>query len=115
MSLPSQQSLKPQHVAGSFHSYHHFSLQLAVELFRFCRGQFPFCLLSCFRVDHRNLLETRMEITAYNLHWRLLSFRVLVFCKLKFTRLSRGAVVVMKSSAVGAYATTKLKGLCICL
>jgi hypothetical protein len=30
-------------------------------------------VLSGFCIKHRNLLETRVEITAYNLHWRLLS------------------------------------------
>jgi hypothetical protein len=43
-------------------------------------------------------LKARMEITAYNLHWRLLSLRVLVFVELKFTRPVVGAVVVIESN-----------------
>ena len=41
---------------------------VVLKLFGFGRRQLLLRMLSCFCVDHRNLLETRMEITAYNLH-----------------------------------------------
>jgi hypothetical protein len=54
--------------------------------------------LSRFRVQPRNLLKARMKITAYNLHGG--SFRSEWFSqKLKFTRCSFGAVVVIQSNA----------------
>src|SRR5579885_3873360 len=81
-----QHPLEPQHVARGFHPYHHLSLELAVEWLGLGRRQLLLRLLSCFCINHDDLLETRMEITAYNLHWRLLSFRVLVFVELKSTR-----------------------------
>lgn len=38
------------------------------------------------RIQHRNLLEARMEITSYNQHTRLLSSESWSQCTAKFTR-----------------------------
>src|SRR5260221_12304360 len=93
-----EQPLQPQRVTAGFDAYDPLARQSTVELRRFSSGESLFRMLSSFCVDHSNLLETRMEITAYNLHDG--SFRPsLGLCKLKFTRTLLGAVVVMKSSA----------------
>jgi hypothetical protein len=81
MSGCGQQTLEPQRVPASFHAHQNRPWQLTIELDRFRRGQLSFGVLSGLYIDHGNLLETRMEITAYNLHWRLLSLRVLVLRK----------------------------------
>src|SRR5215475_1261671 len=79
MSQPSQQPLEPECVPTSFHPHQNLPFQLTVKLDCFTGSEPLFRMLPRFCIDHRNLLEPRMEITAYNRHWRLLSFRVLVF------------------------------------
>src|SRR5271165_4801105 len=64
----SQQPLEPQGVAARLHPYQHRPLQLGVKLPRLLRRELAFRVLSRRHIDHGNLLETRMEITTYNLH-----------------------------------------------
>src|SRR5258707_2823872 len=98
MSQLRQQTLHPQRIPAGFHTHDGFAFESAVERNGFAPVQLPFRMLSCFCVDHSNLLETRMEITAYNLHDG--SFRPsLGLRKVQVYSALLGAVVVMKSSA----------------
>src|SRR5207302_5724990 len=75
-----QQALEPARVAASLDPhFHRFPLQAAVELFRFARGMVQLLSHSLLRlqIQHRNLLEAGMKITAYNLHDGSFSARVL--------------------------------------
>src|SRR6202022_197184 len=97
MAQLGQQLLQPKGVAASFQAYYHASLQTAVKLDCFSALQSPFRMLAGFRIDHSNLLKTRMEITAYNLHDG--SFRPSLGLGKSSSLLGAlGAVVVMKSS-----------------
>jgi hypothetical protein len=65
-----QQSFEPRIVPASFHSHPHLlPRQRAVKLLRLRPvSQPPFLLLSSLIVKDRDLLKTRMKITAYNQH-----------------------------------------------
>src|ERR1700674_2923235 len=89
MSQLPQQALEPAGVAAGLDAHAHgLSLQAAVELFRFARGMVEFLSHSLLGllIQHGNLLEARMKITAYNLHCGSFRPSSLVFCKLKITR-----------------------------
>src|SRR5258707_6429850 len=91
----------PQRIPAGFHTDDGFAFESAVERHCFVPVQLPFRMLSCFCVDHSNLLETRMEITAYNLHDG--SFRPsLGLRKVQVYSALLRAVVVMKSTGAGA-------------
>src|SRR5271165_2705498 len=98
VSQPGQHALEPQGVAASLHADDYFALQSSVKRLRLGGSQLAFRILPRFRVEHSNLLETRMEITAYNLHDGSFSSESWSLRKLKITRHCLGAVVVMKSS-----------------
>src|SRR6266478_4023901 len=71
MSPALQQALEPAGIAAGLDAHAHpLPLQAAVELLRCARGMMEFLLHSLFRlhIQHGNLLEARMKITAYNLH-----------------------------------------------
>jgi hypothetical protein len=53
----------------AFISYQYSVLQLAIKLGGFAWLRALFRVLSGFCIKHRNLLEIRVEITAYNFHW----------------------------------------------
>ena len=67
---PRQQTLEPQHVPAALHTHQHWSAQRLVESLGFPVAvvQPAFGHLTCFCVQHSNLLKARMIITAYNLH-----------------------------------------------
>src|SRR5271157_4374301 len=68
VSQSGQHALEPQGVAARLHADDYFPLQLGVKLLGLSRIQLAFHVLPGFGIEHSNLLETRMEITAYNLH-----------------------------------------------
>src|SRR4029077_4127618 len=70
-----QQALEPTRVPAGFHAHPHtLPFEPGVELLGFFAvRQTPFPQLTGLAVNKRNLLETRMIVTAYNQHVRLLS------------------------------------------
>jgi hypothetical protein len=65
---------KPLAVAARFNPDQSRRLQLSIETFRFAIPvqKLQFRYLPGLRIENRNLLPRRMEITSYNLHRRLL-------------------------------------------
>ena len=72
-----EQSFKPACMPTGFHPHAHFhplDRQIAVEPLRFLAVlQSPFLQFAGFGIHKRNLLESRVVITTYNHHVRLLS------------------------------------------
>src|SRR5215475_1538535 len=88
VSQPGQHSLEPLRVARCFHAHAHWFLQPRVKLLRLTVPvvESAFDQVPGFRVHHRNLLEARVKIYAYNQHTRLLSSESWSVCAAKFTR-----------------------------
>src|SRR6266576_371922 len=76
LQLP-QQPFKPARLPTGFHSHPHLDSlcpEIAVERLRFLAVlQSPLLQFPCFGIYKSNLLETRMVVTTYNHHVRLLS------------------------------------------
>src|SRR5215472_2301895 len=85
-----QHPLEPLRVASCFHAHPHWLLQPGVKLLCLTVRMFQlaFDQVAGFCVHHRNLLEARMKICAYNQHTRLLSSESWSDCTAKFTPVS---------------------------
>jgi hypothetical protein len=64
------QTLKPKRAAERLQAHQNRTLQPGIKLPYLLRRQPVFRVLSRLHIDHGNLLETRIEITTYNLHGR---------------------------------------------
>ena len=75
-----KQTLEPTCVPRRFHPYPHAApTQAVIEALGFLLvSQFPLAAFSGFGIDKRDLLKTRVIITAYNQHTRLLPSEPLV-------------------------------------
>jgi len=64
VSQPGQHPLEPLGVAGGFHAYAHWLLQLGIKLLGFTVSVFQpaFEEFAGFCIHHRNLLKVRMKI-----------------------------------------------------
>src|SRR5579864_7898159 len=104
-----QQALEPTRVPAGFHAHPHtLPFEPGVELLGFLTvRQPPLPQLTALGVDKRNLLETRMIVTAYNQHVRLLSSEP--FGGLRFQSLlgpgSRHCYRITTLTIVGVYAS----------
>src|ERR1022692_49915 len=96
-----QQSFEPTCVPAGFHPHTHLHAlgrEIVVELLRFLAVlQSPLSAFTSFGIHKSNLLETRMVVTTYNHHLRLLSPELLWLVGTTEVYSGLGADIVMES------------------